>query len=191
MMQLPSTDILHRTLNKANTQFGLLEGMHALHSLQKWLRAQEPGPNQQRQPSTSSVIAPLKTMWSIELSDDEDNPLARNSQALQMTSHHLSWMQILMMTTMSMTHSHLKIKNDGEFVEALVQLGTLHTTAQSVEENKRTRMQSWATEQRCTKQPADQQQLHQTKCIQPNNRGKIAWSVVCLALVLLLPAELA
>ena len=59
---------------------------------------------------TSSVIAPLKTMWSIELSDDEDNSLARTSQALQMTSLHLFWMQITMMTTMGMTHSHVKIK---------------------------------------------------------------------------------
>ena len=106
-----------------------------------------------------------------------------------------------MMTTMSMTHSHLKIKNDGEFVEALVQLGTLHTMAQSVEENtqcaerakrnKRTRMLPQATEQQRTKQPADQQQLHQTKCIQPNNGGKIAWSVVYLALFSLPPVELA
>ena len=74
MTQFPSTAILHHTSNKANTQFGLLEGMCALHSLQKWLQTQQPRPNQQRQPSTSSVIAPLKTMWSTELSDEEDKP---------------------------------------------------------------------------------------------------------------------
>ena len=110
MTQFPSTAILHHTSNKANTQFGLLEGMYTLHSLQKWLRTQQPRSNQQRQPSTSSIIAPPKTMWSTELSDEEDNPLARTSLALQMTSYHFFWTQIMMKTTMGMTLSHAKTK---------------------------------------------------------------------------------
>ena len=156
MTQFPSTAILHHTSNKANTQFGLLEGMYALHSLQKWLRAQEPGPNQQRQPSTSSVIAPPKTMWSTELSDEEDNPLTRTSLALQMTSYHFFWTQIVMKTTMGMTLSHAKTKMMESLWKLLINL-THYTMVQSVEENtqcaerakhhKRTRMQPWATEQ--------------------------------------------
>ena len=82
MTQFPSTAILHHTSNKANTQLGLLEGMYALHSVQKWLRTQQPRPNQQRQPSTSSVIAPPKTMWSTELSDEEDKPPSKDQPGI-------------------------------------------------------------------------------------------------------------
>ena len=76
-----------------------------------------------------------------------------------------------------------KNKNNGEFVEALEQLDPPDTVIQSIEENtqcvepikcnKRTRTQPWATEQWHTTQTADPQQLHRTKCIQPNSGGKM------------------
>ena len=59
MTQLPSTTILHRTPEGADTQLALLEGTCALHPLQKWLRVQEPGAYQQTQHPTPYAFTPL------------------------------------------------------------------------------------------------------------------------------------
>ena len=78
MTQLPSTTILHRTPEGADTQLSLLEGTRALHPLQKWLGVQNPGAYLQTQHPTPYAFTPLRSMWSAEISDDEDEPLNDN-----------------------------------------------------------------------------------------------------------------
>ena len=59
MTRLPSTTILHRTPEGADTQLGLLEGTRALHPLQKWLGVQNPGAYLQTQHPTPYAFTPL------------------------------------------------------------------------------------------------------------------------------------
>ena len=72
MTRLPSTTILHRTPDGADTQFSLLEGTRALHPLRKWLGVRKPGSYQQTQHPAPYAFIPIESMWSIEFPADNE-----------------------------------------------------------------------------------------------------------------------
>ena len=202
MTRLPSTTILHRTPEGADTQLALMEGTRALHPLQKWLGVQEPGAYQQTQHPTPYAFTPLQSMWSAEISDDEDEPPNDNNPGIAPDFPPSPPEPDSEDDDDSYDPQPRQNKNDGEFVEALEQIEPPNTTTHSVEKNTSRagqtrnpehRTQPRVTEHRQTKRPTSQQQPHRTKRIRPNNDGKTTWSepVTPPAPFPLPPAELA
>ena len=78
MTRLPSTVILHHTPDGADTQFGLLSGLHMDHPLKKWIGVLAPGSYTQAAPNAKHAFIRLHSMWSEQVdpndSDDDDAP---------------------------------------------------------------------------------------------------------------------
>ena len=178
MTRLPSTTILHRTPDGADTQFGLLEGTRALHPLRKWLGIKKPGSYQQTPHPTPYAFTPIESMWSIEFNNnevddlDDDHPGLANDFPPQPTNTDSDEEDD------GYDPQPRQNKNDGEFVEDITRIDPPVMPPQSVEkqEENNDQAQPKATEHRRTKRSAEQQQKHRVKRIRPNNGGKTEWS---------------
>jgi hypothetical protein len=70
MTKLPSTLILHKRANGADTRFSQLSGNFAQMPLQKWLKTTVPGAYCQADQQKMWAFEPLDSMWTEEISDD-------------------------------------------------------------------------------------------------------------------------
>ncbi len=80
MEKIPSTLILHRKADGADTRFSLLHGELAGTPLQKYLGVLKAGSYQQALPDKSWAYETLQSMWTEDVDEDDDDPTSEDEE---------------------------------------------------------------------------------------------------------------
>ncbi len=80
MEKIPSTLILHRKADGADTRFSLLHGELAGTPLEKYLGVLKAGSYQQALPDKSWAYETLQSMWTEDVDEDDDDPTSEDEE---------------------------------------------------------------------------------------------------------------
>ena len=80
MEKIPSTLILHRKADGADTRFSLLHGELAGTPLEKYLGVLKAGSYQQALPDKSWAYETLQSIWTEDVDEDDDDPTSEDEE---------------------------------------------------------------------------------------------------------------